>query len=239
MNESKTYASVAVALVVLSGIFFVVERIVGRGRNRRQPVFRRGWLTDVVYLFMTALVTKPFVRLMIIVPVLLLGFAPIVTLSAGPVLTFYAIFIQANVNWEFGSLRYVIATPVFHRWHHSREREAWDKDSAGLLPLWDMLFGTFYMPRDRYAENFGICEPMLAAFAARTANEKTRRETSPSNPWRTSHAGPFQTVPHGRPDRVCDAARRRAGGRRGDLRAGPRARPRRRVLHDHDRWAPA
>lgn len=254
MNESKTFASVAVALVVLSGIFFVVERIVGRGRNRRQPVFRRGWLTDVVYLFMTALVTKPFVRLMIVVPavllvianvvpletfrsgnyrgfgplsrqplwlqtieiyllvdfigywthrmfhdtrwwpfhavhhsseeldwlssirvhpvndlvnkfcqagpVLLLGFNPIVTLSAGPALTLYAIFLHANVNWDFGPLRYVIATPVFHRWHHSREREAWDKNFAGLLPVWDMLFGTFHMPRDRYPENFGICEPM-------------------------------------------------------------------------------
>lgn len=258
MNESKTFVSVAVALVLLGGIFFVIERIVGRGRNRQQPVFRAGWLTDVVYLFVTVLVTKPFVRLMIIVPavllvlasvvpletfrsgsyrgfgplsrqplwlqtiqiyllvdfigywthrmfhdsrlwpfhavhhssedldwlssirvhpvndlvnklcqaspVLLLGFNPIVTLTAGPVLTFYAIFIHANVNWDFGPLRYVIATPVFHRWHHSREREAWDTNFSGLLPIWDILFGTFYMPWDRFPENFGICEPMPAGF---------------------------------------------------------------------------
>jgi sterol desaturase/sphingolipid hydroxylase (fatty acid hydroxylase superfamily) len=98
------------------------------------------------------------------VPLLLMGFNPLVTLSTAPVLTFFAIFIHANVNWDFGPLRYVIATPVFHRWHHSREREAWDKNFAGLLPLWDILFGTFYMPRGCYPENFGICEPMPKGF---------------------------------------------------------------------------
>jgi sterol desaturase/sphingolipid hydroxylase (fatty acid hydroxylase superfamily) len=93
-------------------------------------------------------------------PVLLLGYNPMVTLSTAPFLTFYAIFIHANVNWDFGPLRSVIATPVFHRWHHSRDREAWDKNFAGLFPFWDILFGTYYMPKDRYPENFGICEPM-------------------------------------------------------------------------------
>jgi sterol desaturase/sphingolipid hydroxylase (fatty acid hydroxylase superfamily) len=93
-------------------------------------------------------------------PVLLMGYNPTVTLSTAPVLTFYAIFLHANVNWDFGLLRSVIATPVFHRWHHSRDREAWDKNFAGLLPLWDILFGTYYMPKGRYPENFGICEPM-------------------------------------------------------------------------------
>jgi sterol desaturase/sphingolipid hydroxylase (fatty acid hydroxylase superfamily) len=60
----------------------------------------------------------------------------------------------------------VIATPVFHRWHHSRETEALDKNFAGLLPIWDILFGTYYMPRDRWPENFGIHEPMPGGFLA-------------------------------------------------------------------------
>jgi sterol desaturase/sphingolipid hydroxylase (fatty acid hydroxylase superfamily) len=95
-----------------------------------------------------------------VTPVLLLGYNPKVTLGAAPVLTFYAIFIHANVNWDFGPLRGVFASPVFHRWHHSRERAAWDKNFAGLLPLWDILFGTYYMPKGRFPENFGIHEPM-------------------------------------------------------------------------------
>jgi sterol desaturase/sphingolipid hydroxylase (fatty acid hydroxylase superfamily) len=50
----------------------------------------------------------------------------------------------------------VIATPVFHRWHHSRQAEAMDKNFAGLFPIWDILFGTYYMPRGKMPEDFGV-----------------------------------------------------------------------------------
>ena len=30
-----------------------------------------------------------------------------------------AAFVHANLNWTFGPLKYVVATPVFHRWHHT------------------------------------------------------------------------------------------------------------------------
>jgi sterol desaturase/sphingolipid hydroxylase (fatty acid hydroxylase superfamily) len=93
-------------------------------------------------------------------PLVLLGFNPLVTLSTAPFFTLYAIFLHARVNWDFGPLRYVIATPRFHRWHHCRDREAWDKNFAGLFPFWDLLFGTFYMPKGQVPEDFGIHEPM-------------------------------------------------------------------------------
>ena len=90
------------------------------------------------------------------VPFVLLGFSPSVVASYLPFLTFYAIFIHANVSWTFGPLRYVIATPLFHRWHHTKEDEALDKNFAGLLPLWDILFGTFYMPAGKVPTEFGV-----------------------------------------------------------------------------------
>lgn len=89
-------------------------------------------------------------------PLLLLGFNPWVTLSTAPFFTLYAIFIHARLNWDFGPLRYVIATPVFHRWHHSRAKDAMDKNFAGLFPVWDILFGTFYMPRGKVPDDFGV-----------------------------------------------------------------------------------
>jgi len=66
------------------------------------------------------------------------------------------LFIHANVNWSFGPLRYVIATPLFHRWHHTSESEGLDKNFAGMLPIWDMLFGTFYMPKGKVPTEFGV-----------------------------------------------------------------------------------
>ncbi len=98
-----------------------------------------------------------------VTPLLLLGYNPLAVGSAPVFLTLYAILLHANVNWSFGPLKYIIATPVFHRWHHSKDREAWDKNFAGLFPFWDILFGTFYMPKDRVPENFGIHEPMPAS----------------------------------------------------------------------------
>jgi sterol desaturase/sphingolipid hydroxylase (fatty acid hydroxylase superfamily) len=98
------------------------------------------------------------------VPMLFLGFDPTVTVGVTGFLTFYAIFLHADVDWDFGPLRSVIATPVFHRWHHSKDPQAIDKNFAGLLPLWDILFGTYYMPRDRMPCDFGVPEKVPAGY---------------------------------------------------------------------------
>jgi sterol desaturase/sphingolipid hydroxylase (fatty acid hydroxylase superfamily) len=50
----------------------------------------------------------------------------------------------------------VIASPVFHRWHHTSEDEGLDTNFAGLFPFIDLAFGTFYMPADRLPTRFGL-----------------------------------------------------------------------------------
>ncbi len=52
-----------------------------------------------------------------------------------------------NVDLRHGPLNYLIGTNEVHRWHHStRYREA--KNFGGIM-IWDHLFGTFYLPKDR------------------------------------------------------------------------------------------
>ena len=85
-----------------------------------------------------------------------LGFSPLAVAAYQPFLTLYAIFLHANIRADFGPLRYVIATPAFHRSHHTSQTEACDKNFAGLLPLWDLLFGTYYLPQGRQAQRFGV-----------------------------------------------------------------------------------
>lgn len=36
------------------------------------------------------------------------------------------------------------------------EEEAIDKNFAVHLPLWDLLFGTFYLPRERWPSAYGV-----------------------------------------------------------------------------------
>ncbi|MDX1561649.1 MAG: sterol desaturase family protein, partial [Gammaproteobacteria bacterium] len=87
---------------------------------------------------------------------ILLGFSPVVVAAYVPFLAFYAIMLHANVRWGFGPLARVVASPKFHRWHHTAEDEGLDKNFAGLFPIWDQLFGTYFMPRGRQPEVFGL-----------------------------------------------------------------------------------
>jgi sterol desaturase/sphingolipid hydroxylase (fatty acid hydroxylase superfamily) len=73
-----------------------------------------------------------------------------------PFLAFHALLIHANVSWAFGAFRYIVASPCFHRWHHTSEAEGLDKKFAGLFRFIDLAFGTFYMPAGRQPERFGL-----------------------------------------------------------------------------------
>lgn len=90
------------------------------------------------------------------VPLVLLGFDLRALAAVVPVLLLWTLFLHANVPWSFGPLRHVIASPAFHRWHHAAEEQGLDRNFAGLFPVFDLLFGTFYLPRDRRPQVYGI-----------------------------------------------------------------------------------
>lgn len=103
-------------------------------------------------------------NLLLTIPFLLLGFSPAASFPSPAVLGLYTILVHADVEWTFGPLRYLFVSPAFHRWHHSKVPEAIDRNFASLLPLWDLLFGTWYFPRDRRPGDFGIDEPMARSW---------------------------------------------------------------------------
>ena len=92
------------------------------------------------------------------VPIVLVGFDPAIVAAYVPLLIFYAVLVHANVGWTFGPLRYVLASPVFHRWHHAAEAEGLNRNFAGMFPFIDLVFGTFHMPLDRSPVRYGIPE---------------------------------------------------------------------------------
>ena len=97
-------------------------------------------------------------RLLRGIPFVLAGFSPLLLASFLPLLAVHAFLLHANVNWSFGPFRYVLASPVFHRWHHSAHAESRGKNFAGLFPLWDIVFGTFYMPAAKRPQRVGVPE---------------------------------------------------------------------------------
>jgi sterol desaturase/sphingolipid hydroxylase (fatty acid hydroxylase superfamily) len=92
------------------------------------------------------------------VAVLLLGFSPAALVALVPLNMVYSAMVHANLNWTFGPLRYVFASPVFHRWHHTMEEQGGSKNFASTFPVLDMVFGTFYMPAGQLPEEFGTGE---------------------------------------------------------------------------------
>ncbi len=99
---------------------------------------------------------ETFGRSAAVLPLYALGFGR-VSLGAFVILiTVQAIFIHANIRISWGPLRWVIATPQFHHWHHAREPEAYNTNFAGEFPVLDALFGTLYLPADRWPAQYGI-----------------------------------------------------------------------------------
>lgn len=96
--------------------------------------------------------------------IVVLGFPPTVLAGWVTLLTMWDLLIHANVNWTWGPLRFFFASPVFHRWHHTLEQEAQDKNFSGMFPFWDVIFGTFYMPKGKIPLEFGVSEPVPEHF---------------------------------------------------------------------------
>jgi sterol desaturase/sphingolipid hydroxylase (fatty acid hydroxylase superfamily) len=91
------------------------------------------------------------------VPIYLLGFAEAPLYTYLVVVSAQATFIHANVRFGFGPLRWLIATPQFHHWHHADEAQAIDKNFAVHLPIIDACFGTMYLP-DRWPNGYGLAD---------------------------------------------------------------------------------
>jgi sterol desaturase/sphingolipid hydroxylase (fatty acid hydroxylase superfamily) len=89
-------------------------------------------------------------------PILLLGLSPLAVEAYVPLLSAYVAFIHANIRWNYGPFRYFLASPAFHRWHHTKEEEGQGKNFAGLFPIFDLMFGTFYAPLRKQPQNFGL-----------------------------------------------------------------------------------
>jgi sterol desaturase/sphingolipid hydroxylase (fatty acid hydroxylase superfamily) len=87
--------------------------------------------------------------------------------------------VHANVRMPYGPLRWLLVSPEFHHWHHSAEREAYDRNYASLVASWDVLFGTVHLPRGRQPLRYGIDEHMPAGWIERFFHPFRHRAVGP------------------------------------------------------------
>ncbi|XP_051962600.1 LOW QUALITY PROTEIN: alkylglycerol monooxygenase [Xyrauchen texanus] len=80
----------------------------------------------------------------------------------------FAVHIQFNLLYQFwihtelvkdlGPLEWILNTPSHHRVHHGRNPYCIDKNYAGILIIWDRMFGTFAWESDKVI--YGLTHPI-------------------------------------------------------------------------------
>jgi sterol desaturase/sphingolipid hydroxylase (fatty acid hydroxylase superfamily) len=100
------------------------------------------------------------------VVLLLAGISPNVLVFLGPFTIAHSAFVHANLNWTLGPFKYVIAGPVFHRWHHTAAERGGETNFASTFPVLDLMFGTFNMPKDKVPDAYGVADPIPRSFGA-------------------------------------------------------------------------
>ena len=74
-------------------------------------------------------------------------------------LVFYAVngfYQHSNCEVRLGPLNYIVSGPELHRWHHSELIEESDNNYGNNLIIWDILFRTRFLPKDREVGTLGL-----------------------------------------------------------------------------------
>ena len=79
-------------------------------------------------------------------PIVLLGAASEVALWKGAISAIWGMYIHSNLDVRMGPLQSLLNGPEMHRWHHALDLEAYQKNFATKLAVWDWIFHTAYFP---------------------------------------------------------------------------------------------
>lgn len=65
-------------------------------------------------------------------------------------------FQHCNIDVRLGLLNYLISGPELHRWHHSMVKDESNRNYGNNLIIWDLVFGSRYLPADQEVETLGL-----------------------------------------------------------------------------------
>jgi lathosterol oxidase len=85
-----------------------------------------------------------------------LGFSNDVFYVYVVIVAIQAVTAHANTRIPFGPLKYLLVTPQYHHWHHSKDKKIYNKNFAIHFPFIDKIFGTYYLPEESWPEEMGL-----------------------------------------------------------------------------------
>jgi lathosterol oxidase len=88
---------------------------------------------------------------------------PMMLVFSHTMLVAYLFFVNLHATWahcNYGPtikwLEPFLIQPRYHHWHHTSQKEAIDKNFAIHFPWIDRIFGTHYLPEDRWPDTYGL-----------------------------------------------------------------------------------
>lgn len=158
-QDVPLWAQALMALIVTDFMMYWTHRLFHSGRLwRYHAVHHSAENMDWLHAVRFHPVNYVFHGLLANSVVLWMGFSPGALILLIPFNTLYSAMVHANLDWTFGPFRHVLASPVFHRWHHTGPDEGGSSNFAPTFPVFDLMFGTFYMPMDRRPGATGLVE---------------------------------------------------------------------------------
>lgn len=106
---------------------------------------RHHWLEEPLRVFFMALPMA-----------ILLDLTPAFSGAVAFALSFWGFYIHTNLNLHFGPVNRVLCSPQLHRLHHSIRPEHQDTNFAAMFPIYDILFGTYAVPRRNDVPETGL-----------------------------------------------------------------------------------
>ncbi|MEQ1759369.1 MAG: sterol desaturase family protein [Vicinamibacterales bacterium] len=74
-------------------------------------------------------------------------------------------FLQhSNIDLRYGPLNFIVGSAETHRWHHSREPREANANYGSSTVIWDLVFGTWFLPPGRQVDALGLREAYPRSF---------------------------------------------------------------------------
>lgn len=68
-------------------------------------------------------------------------------------------FQHCNIDVRYGILNYIVGSAETHRWHHSRIPRESNANYGNTVIVWDLVFGTWFLPREGSVQALGLQDP--------------------------------------------------------------------------------
>lgn len=99
----------------------------------------------------------------------LIGFHPLAIMTMQAISLLYQFWIHTEFIYKFPKpIEFIFNTPSHHRVHHATNLDYLDKNHAGVLIIWDRMFGTFEEEKERpvygLTKNLETFNPVRIAF---------------------------------------------------------------------------